>query len=121
MIDELKGFPLCIETSGYAAGELFRTVIDKLDFVIMDVKLADSEKHRQATGVGNEQILENLRFLKQSGKPHLFRTPLIPGIVDTPENLAAIREIVGDSEWEQLPYNTMAGAKYKMLGMEYKI
>ncbi len=121
LIDELKGFPLCIETSGYAAGELFRTVIDKLDFVIMDVKLADSEKHRQATGVGNEQILENLRFLKQSGKPHLFRTPLIPGIVDTPENLAAIREIVGDSEWEQLPYNTMAGAKYKMLGMEYTI
>ena len=28
-------------------------------------------------------------------------------------------EIIGDSTWEKLPYNVMAGAKYKMLGMQY--
>ena len=37
------------------------------------------------------------------------------------ENLDAIKEIIGDSHWEQLPYNKMAGAKYKMLGMSYEL
>ena len=49
----------------------------------------------------------------------MIRTPLIPGITDTDENLSTIRQLIGDSPWEQLPYNPLAGAKYPMLGMEY--
>ena len=41
---------------------------------------------------------------------------LIPGVVDTAENLAAIEKIVGDSPWEKLPYNKLAPAKYKCVG-----
>ena len=87
----------------------------------MDIKIADSEQHKKYTGVSNEIILENYRFLKQSGKPHIIRTQLIPNITDTPENLKAIKELIADSEWEKLPYNAAAGAKYKMLGMEYTL
>lgn len=118
-VDKLAGCHLCIETSGYAKQDIFCGVIEKLDFIIMDIKLADSEMHKRYTGVGNEKILANFKLLKESGKPYLIRTPLIPGITDTPENLKAIKELIGDSAWEQLPYNTMAGAKYKMLGMSY--
>ncbi len=121
LIDELKGCNLCIETSGYADSETFKTVIDKLDFVIMDIKLADSGKHIEYTGVDNKKILDNFEILKTSGKPYLIRTPLIPDITDTEDNLKKIKEIIGDSPWEQIPYNQMAGAKYKMLGMEYKL
>lgn len=117
--DKLAGCHLCIETSGYAEQDIFCGVTEKLDFIIMDIKLADSEMHKKYTGVGNEKILANFKLLKESGKPYLIRTPLIPGITDTPENLKAIKELIGDSAWEQLPYNTMAGAKYKMLGMSY--
>lgn len=115
----LAGYHLAVETSGYADARVFDEVTDRMDLVILDVKLADPELHRQNTGVSNEKILRNLGQLQRSGKPHLLRTPLIPGITDTPENLAAIRDLVGDSPWEQLPYNAMAGAKYKMLDMEY--
>lgn len=118
---ELKGFNLCIETSGYAQPNVFTSVIEKLDFIIMDIKLANTETHKKYTGVGNETILANFDILKNSGKPYLIRTPLIPGITDTKENLSAIKEIIGESDWEQLPYNTMAGAKYKMLGMKYSL
>ena len=31
------------------------------------------------------------------------------------------KEIIGESEWEKLPYNAAAGAKYKMLGMDYEL
>lgn len=120
MMDELKEYHLCIETSGYASLDIFQKVINRLDFVIMDIKLADSRKHKIYTGVENKQIVENFHFLKESGKPHLIRTPLIPNITDTQDNLNEIKELIGDSRWEKLAYNQLASAKYKMLGMKYK-
>lgn len=119
LIEELRDYHLCIETSGYADRQVFKSVIEKLDFIIMDLKFADSEKHKMYTGVGNEQILENFETLKQSVKPYVIRIPLIPNITDTKENLEAIKKIIGDSIFEKIPYNIAAGAKYRMLGMEY--
>lgn len=119
MLDKLSNYHLCIETSGYANNDIFKKVIEKLDFVIMDIKIADSELHKKYTGVGNEQILENFEMLKESGKPYIIRTPLIPSITDTPDNLSKIQEIIGNSKWEKIPFNEMAGAKYKMLGMNF--
>jgi len=121
LLDELKDYHLCIETSGFTSSDIFKTVIDKLNFVIMDIKIADCDLHEKFTGVKNDIILKNFEILKNSGKPYIIRTPLIPTITDTKENLTAIKEIIGDSNWEQIPYNTMAGAKYKMLNMEYPL
>ena len=108
-----------METCGYVAEEIFRRVVLSMDYIIMDIKLADPVLHKRYTGVYNDRILENFRFLQSCGKPYLIRTPLIPGITDTEENLTAIRELIGDSAWEQLPYNTLAGAKYPNFGMTY--
>ncbi len=121
MLDNLKDYDLCIETSGYADSETFKAVIKKLDSVIMDIKLANREQHKKYTGVYNDKILENFEILRNSGKPYIIRTPLIPDITDTKDNLDKIKEIIGDSKWEHLPYNQMAGAKYKMLGTEFKL
>ncbi len=121
LIDELKDFHLCIETSGYCNSEVFKKVIQKLDFVIIDLKLADNDLHKKYTGVGNSQILKNFEILKNSGKPYIIRTPLIANITDTEENLTQIQKIIGNSVWEKLPENTVAGAKYNMLGLEYPL
>ncbi len=121
LINELKEYHLCIETSGYSEPEIFKAVIDKLDYVIMDIKLADKGLHKIYTGVENRLILNNFNILKSSGTPYLIRTPLIPNITDTEENLSAIKFLIGDSNWEQLPFNVAAGAKYKMLNMEYQL
>ena len=114
-----NGIHTAMETCGYAAEEIFRRVVLSMDYIIMDIKLADPVLHKRYTGVYNDRILENFRFLQSCGKPYLIRTPLIPGITDTDENLTAIRELIGNSEWEQLPYNTLAGAKYPNFGMTY--
>ena len=121
LIEELKDYHLCIETSGYCDSKTFKTIIDKLDFIIMDIKLADYITHKEYTGVGNDKILQNFDILRKSGKPYIIRTPLIPGITDTKENLEKIEKIIGDSTWEKIPYNAAAGAKYKMLGMNYNL
>ncbi len=110
-----------IETSGYAAPETFEHVISAMDFVFMDLKLADNAQHLQYTGVSNQRILQNLEILRESGVPCMIRTPLIPGITDTKENLEAIRHLAGDLPQELLDYNPMAGAKYPLLGMEFPL
>ena len=121
LANELKDYQLCIETSGFSNKEVFKKMISVMDFIIMDIKLADSEMHKKYTGVSNERILENFELLKNSGKPYLIRTPMIPGITDTEENLTAVAEIIGNSNWEKIPFNAAAGAKYKMLGMEFAL
>lgn len=110
-----------IETCGYAPTDVFSRVTSLCDFVYMDVKLADPAQHVRYTGVDNALILENARHLQASGIPHTFRTPLIPGITDTEDNLSAIRAIVGESSWEQLAYNPLAGAKYQSVGKTYPL
>ena len=110
-----------IQTSGYARPEIYRQVISHFDYVMQDIKLVDREAHKKYTGVYNDWILENIRYLKESGKEYIFRVPMIPGITDTEENLAAIRLLTEGCEVEYLKYNDLAGAKYEMLGMQYPL
>ena len=122
-LDKLPGVHRCIETSGYADAQTFRMVIDRLDYVIMDLKLMDDALHRRYTGVSNERILQNARTLMLSGKPCRFRIPLIPGVNDTEDNMRKTAEFVGGINAavpiELLPYHVTAGAKYAMVGKAY--
>ena len=123
ILEMLRGedIHVAIETSGYASEGLFRSVIERMDYVMMDIKLADPKAHEKYIGVSNEIILKNFEILKKSGKEHLIRTPLIPGITDTEENLSEIERIVGDSPWEKIEYNYLTPTKYERLGLEYSI
>ncbi len=108
-----------IETCGYADSEIFKKVIDGFDYIMFDVKLADSTLHKKYTGVSNELILRNLEILKKSGKEFIIRTPLIPGITDTEDNISSIKQLIGDYPHELLPYNNLAPSKYEKLGKKY--
>ncbi len=110
---------IAIQTSGYTSEEIFARVIEKVDYIMMDLKLADRELHKKYIGVDNDRILNNFRYLRNSGKEYVVRIPLIPDITDTRENLMALSAIIEDSPCELLRYNHMAPAKYGMLGMKY--
>ena len=78
--------------------------------------------HKKYTGVSNGKILRNFSALAKSGKAFVVRIPLIPSVTDTVENITGIIEMLKDnnvSYVELLPYNKMAGGKYKMLGRQY--
>ncbi len=119
LAEKLSGIHLALQTSGYADRETYRRVVGRFDYIMQDIKIADNDKHKFYTGVGNEKILKNIEYLKKSNKDFVFRVPLIPNITDTDENLAAIAEIAGENRVELLPYNSMAGAKYDMVGLKY--
>lgn len=111
-----------VQTCGYVKAELFTKVLAECDYVLYDLKLMDDAKHRHYTGVSNALILENYRTLAKSGVEFITRVPLIPTVNDTAENLTATARLmheVGADKIELLPYNKLAGGKYKMLGREY--
>lgn len=106
---------IAIETCGYAKKEIFKKIVDKLSFVMMDIKIFDSDLHAKFTGVDNAVIKENFLYLKESGIPHLIRTPLIKNITDTEQNLVQIKEFIGNSKWEKLPENYLAKSKCDLI------
>ncbi len=121
LLCRLSGVHRAVETCAYCTAETFMRIMDRTELVIMDIKLADAVLHKKWCGVDNKRIIENFRILKDSGKPHIVRIPLIPDITDTADNLSAISEIVSDSPVELLSYNPFAGAKYEGVGRVYTL
>ncbi len=123
VIERLEGLHSVIETSGYASPKIFKSVIDAVDYVIMDIKMIDSKLHTQYCGKDNNLILQNLEYVKQSGKPFVIRIPVIPGVNDFKENFRQtallLKGIKNLLKVELLPYQHTAGAKYSMLHQQY--
>ena len=92
-----RGIHTAIETNGLFLWEAFqRTILPRVDLIMMDVKLIDPEKHREYTGASNDLIIENLgRLARERTSTLLPRVPLIPGFTSTADNLGAIRSLLG--------------------------
>ena len=92
---QAAGVHTAVETSGYAAPEVFRRVAGHAD----------------------------LAWLCTSGRPFVVRIPLIPGVNDTRENMLQtcllIKDAPGLERVEILRYHKTAGAKYAMIGRTY--
>ena len=126
LVDMLKekGIHTAIETTGSVASEVFKKVAPKFDLLLFDVKHYDSEKHRAGTAVGNELIVENLRWAHSQGIEILPRLPVIPGFNDSLEDAAGIAELLKDiglNRIQLLPFHQMGERKYEFLGREYEL
>ena len=123
VLDKIPDLHRAIETSGFCDPAVFAEVVSHLDYVMMDLKIFDEEKHRHFTGVGNEKILANARQLCEGKTPFVIRIPVIPGVNDDEANYrntaAYLQGANSLQKVELLPYHKTAGAKYGMLGMEY--
>ena len=116
-----RSIPVAVETCGLFSWKAFeRQVLPSIDLVLFDLKVFDPVMHRRATGRDNRMILENFDRLLACASVRLIpRTPLIPGITDTGNNLAAIRGFLRERGLEDrhilLPFNDAAGAKRSLL------
>lgn len=112
-----------VQTSGFGDEEIFKKVLELSDYFLFDIKLINEEKHIKYTGVSNKNILKNFKTLCESGKSFTVRTPLIPTVTDTEENLTDIASFLkenGVKRIELLPYNKAAGSKYAAVGRRFK-
>jgi pyruvate formate lyase activating enzyme len=105
-------------------GQIRQKLLPYVTSIYMDVKLIDSGAHKKYCGVDNSVILENFRNLVRDsvemGFAFLPRTPLIPDITDTDENLQQIAQLyieTGIRKTELLPYNPTWYGKTEKLGV----
>jgi len=117
-----EGIHTALETSGFFNLSSFQKhLLPKLDLIYFDIKLINEEQHRQYTGQSNRPILANLSRLSQIAEiPIIVRTPLIPEITATAENLAGIADFLRSlniSNVELLPYNPLWQDKLPRFGL----
>jgi pyruvate formate lyase activating enzyme len=117
-----EGISAAVETNlSFPYGEM-APLLKSLDLVICDLKIMDAEAHEKHTGMGNRMILENIYTLSREGILFVVRTPLVPGVTDTDENIASIadflRDLPGLRYYELLNFNPLGASKYKSLGRE---
>lgn len=113
-----------LETCGFAPWEHFRQVLPYLEWIFFDLKHLNDESHREATGAGNRQILENARRLAENEKNYrlMFRLPLIKNFNDDPQSLRQIAKFLrelGKREINLLPQHHLGAGKYQSLGLDY--
>ena len=81
---------VAIDTCGFASPEIIDMISQYTDLFLYDIKIPDSRKHEEFTGVPNEIIHHNLQRLVELGKEVIVRVPLIPCVND---DVKTIREI----------------------------
>lgn len=118
-----NGISTAIESNLSLPFEKLELLLPFLDRIYCDLKIFDDEKHIRYTGASNRVILNNISKLKQHDKPVVVRTPLIPGITDSEDNIRNIscwlRDNARIEAYELLNYNPLAEAKSEELGLEY--
>ncbi len=136
ILEECKreGLHTAIETCGEYPWETLEALLPATDLILMDIKQLDPIRHREVTGRTNERILENARRLALTGKTMVVRTPVVPGVNDSEEDirriagfvseLGELRRVNGNAgsrpvEYELLTFHRLATDKYSSLGLEY--
>ena len=119
------GINVAIETCGCGDFNKFSPCLDYIDFLYFDVKLMDSDEHYKWTGQHNETILENLKKISNHGNEIIVRTPVIPGINDSEDNIRKTAEFLVTvptvQKYELLAYHKLGINKYKLLGKQYEL
>jgi pyruvate formate lyase activating enzyme len=118
-------FHTAVDTSGFGNTSVLMEISKYTDLFLFDIKLMDEVLHKQYTGVSNEIILQNLKQLSNLGKRIWIRIPIVPGINDAEENIAATAKLIkttpGIEQINLLPYHNAAMEKYKRLHKEYQL
>ena len=119
------GINTCVETALNCPSAHMEAVFKYTDLVITDIKHMDSAKHRELTGAGNEQILDNIKKTVTLGKPLVIRTPVVFGYNGDEENIRKTGEFIKNAlggkiiQYQLLPYRKMGTEKYDSLGRPY--
>lgn len=120
-----RGLHTCVETCGHGSAGALAQMAGLVDIFLFDFKESDRERHEEFTGVPNDLILDNLQQLHELGSEIFLRCPIIPGVNDRDEHLAAIAELANRTSTvrriDVLPYHPLGKSKSRNIGKEYPL
>lgn len=119
-----NSFHRAVDTSGFAPKEIILEVAKHTDLFLYDLKMMDSSRHKNWTGVDNKIILENLQLLAKTGACIDIRIPLIKGVNADHENLEKSATFIANLPGEKksvslLPYHYSMASKHVKLGQGF--
>jgi pyruvate formate lyase activating enzyme len=114
-----EGLHTAMDTCGYGKRKDLLVAAGLCNVVLFDLKLLDDAKHKRFTGVSNRVILQNLKALARVHGNIWIRVPLIPGVNDASEELAAIARFAaglsGVRQVNVLPFHATGQQKRERL------
>jgi pyruvate formate lyase activating enzyme len=117
------GIDTCLDTCGYAPTEKLQEVLAFTNHVLYDLKHMDAGRHQYFTSVANGLILNNAKFVAETGLPVFYRIPLVKCVNDTADNITEtaqfIKSLGNGSSVEFLPYHRLGIGKYETLDKPY--
>lgn len=118
------GIHTAIESN--ASHHRFCELSDLIDYMIVDLKHYDCNKHKKIIGASNEKTIENIKAISQKREQLLIHIPLIGGFnssAEDAENFAELIKSFGNEkiDVEVLRYHEYGKDKWLQCGMEYKM
>ena len=119
-----RGFHRVVDTSLYASRQVVEQVAAECELMLVDLKIMDKEKHRMYTGVDNQVIIDNIRWLAASDHAFSIRIPLIEGVNADEENIMATGRFLRSLPWKNpvvylLPYHDVGKDKHRRMWSVY--
>ena len=133
LLSRLKasGVGTALDTCGACSAEQFDEAAEYADLILYDLKDSDPERHRRNVGGELDRVRANFRralgMVRDRGKRLWVRTPIIPGLTDSEDNVRGVaaflaREAAGLVErWELCAFNNLCSGKYRSLGRAWEL
>ena len=119
------GIHTALDTNGVLGDRLSEAEFEQIDLVLLDIKMWDSERHRQLTGMDNGPVLDFARRLANRRRPVWIRFVLVPGLTDDVENITQIARFSGSlgnvERVDVLPFHQMGRFKWNELELNYTL
>ncbi|GAA5050108.1 pyruvate formate lyase activating enzyme [Thermocatellispora tengchongensis] len=90
------GVPVVWKSNGFLTPEAVRLVAPRLAAVNIDVKAVEERAHHRLTGAPLAPVLRTLRAFAAAGVWVEVSTPLIPGVMSEPGQLAALAGLLAE-------------------------
>jgi pyruvate formate lyase activating enzyme len=114
-----------VDTCGFASRDVLDLIHHQVDLFLYDLKIMDDARHQSFTGVSNQPIHDNLRWLSGQGASLVVRYPMLPGVNVDERNIREMGELLTSlpnrHPIDILTYHKTGIDKYTRLDREYAL
>ena len=119
-----RGIHTACETAGYVTEEEMKEAVSCMDLFLFDMKHYNGEKHLEGTEAEQDNTLNNLSLILDSGCKVISRIPVIPGFNNEEADAhgcGRLLKSLGLLEVHLLPFHQFGEGKYEQLGITYQM
>ena len=107
------GLTCFVDTNGSIPLWEHKDLVDVMDMAMVDIKSYNNEEHKILTGMGNDTVIENVKYLAKLNKIYEIRTVIVPEILDNHNNVNEISKLIASLN-PDIRYKLI---KYRQLGV----